>query len=335
MKTLVFENLVERDNVVFPAKRLVVACHTVRDSAAVRAHLGELGAPPPETVPAVHLSDTDLVRQTGVVAVAADHSSGTVEPVVFQHEGRRYLTIGSDHTDRALEPTDVAQSKSVCLKPVGRTCIPLDSVADRDALVLRSDVDGLEYQNGTLATIIDLDQLLTKLAALGHPIADGDVIFCGTIPILGRLRAGRQFTASITGPDWQLELGYAVIDVSSRPGAPVDKPEIEFTDVAEFAFEPVPGGVDGLVERTLSNDPATGIATRMLRFAPGTDTSEAGVLRHDFWEEVYILEGEMHDLTLDEVFGPGSYASRPPGMPHGPWRSASGCLTFEVRYPAS
>lgn len=107
-----------------------------------------------------------------------------------------------------------------------------------------------------------------------------------------------------------------------------------FTEAASFPFVPVPGGADGLTERTLASDPSTGIATRMLRFAPGTDTSEAGVLRHDFWEEVYILEGEMRDLTLDQTFGAGTYACRPPGMFPGPWRSTEGCITFEVRCPA-
>jgi len=61
-------------------------------------------------------------------------------------------------------------------------------------------------------------------------------------------------------------------------------------------------------------------------------SSAAGPQVHDFWEEVYIVEGALHDLTLDQTFGQGSYACRPPGMPHGPWVAPRGCLTFEVRY---
>ena len=82
----------------------------------------------------------------------------------------------------------------------------------------------------------------------------------------------------------------------------------------------------------LATDPDTGVASRMLKFEPGTDTTPNGVQVHDFWEEVYILEGELTDLRLDKTFTAGSYACRPPGMEHGPWRSESGCLTFEVRY---
>jgi ChrR Cupin-like domain len=94
------------------------------------------------------------------------------------------------------------------------------------------------------------------------------------------------------------------------------------------------GQVPGLFERILASDPTTGVASRMLRFDPGTDTSSAGPQVHDFWEEVYIVEGSLHDLRLDQTFTIGSYACRPPGMAHGPWVAANGCVTFEVRYPA-
>jgi hypothetical protein len=114
----------------------------------------------------------------------------------------------------------------------------------------------------------------------------------------------------------------------------VKKPEYEFFDVTSVSWTAAAPGVEGLTERVLAPDADNeGVATRMLRFEPGTDTTPAGVQRHDFWEEVYILEGSFHDISLDETFTTGMYACRPPGMPHGPWRSEEGCVTFEVRYP--
>lgn len=110
------------------------------------------------------------------------------------------------------------------------------------------------------------------------------------------------------------------------------KPEHEFFPVDRIAFTQCAGNVPELTERILAADPETGVATRMLRFAPGTDTTPNGVQRHDFWEEVYVLEGSLTDLELGETFTAGTYACRPPGMRHGPWTSAEGCLTFEVRY---
>jgi hypothetical protein len=113
----------------------------------------------------------------------------------------------------------------------------------------------------------------------------------------------------------------------------VPKPEHEFFPVEDVGWTPAQGGtVPGLFERVLATDPATGVATRMLRFDPGTNTSVAGPQVHAFWEEVYILQGSLHDLTLNQTFPSGTYACRPPGMRHGPWVAPDGCLTFEVRY---
>ena len=112
----------------------------------------------------------------------------------------------------------------------------------------------------------------------------------------------------------------------------MSKPEFEFFPATDVNWTPIPGKVSGLHERILAHDPGTGVATRMLRFSPGTDTSANGTLTHDFWEEVYILEGSIHDILLGKTFRAGMYACRPPGMKHGPWKTEEGCTTFEVRY---
>ncbi len=112
----------------------------------------------------------------------------------------------------------------------------------------------------------------------------------------------------------------------------MSKPEFEFFPAADVGWTKCSGSVPGLFERILARDPHRGVATRMLRFSPGTDTSANGTLTHDFWEEVYILEGSIYDTVLKKKFTAGMYACRPPGMKHGPWISEEGCTTFEVRY---
>ncbi len=112
----------------------------------------------------------------------------------------------------------------------------------------------------------------------------------------------------------------------------MSKPEFEFFPATNVDWTPVPGKVPGLYERILAQDSETGVATRMLRFSPGANTSANGILTHDFWEEVYILEGSIYDFSLGQNFTAGMYACRPPGMKHGPWKSEEGCTTFEVRY---
>ena len=110
------------------------------------------------------------------------------------------------------------------------------------------------------------------------------------------------------------------------------KPEREFFPITDVPFTPIDPRVPGLRERILARDEAAGVATRILSFAPGTDTSTLGPQRHAFWEEVYILSGSLTDLTLKQTFPAGTYACRPPGMAHGPWVAPEGCVTFEVRY---
>ena len=56
------------------------------------------------------------------------------------------------------------------------------------------------------------------------------------------------------------------------------------------------------------------------------------MIRHDYIEEIYILEGDLTDLTLGKTFVEGHYACRPIQMPHGPYRTESGCTMLEIRY---
>jgi ChrR Cupin-like domain len=114
------------------------------------------------------------------------------------------------------------------------------------------------------------------------------------------------------------------------------KPELEFSRPDHVAWTPVVGsasagaGGAGIEEKVLIRDPATGDVTRLLRFAPGVRTGET--IAHDFWEEVFIVEGSLEDLGLRRTFEAGMYACRPPGMRHGPYASPGGALLFETRY---
>jgi anti-sigma factor ChrR (cupin superfamily) len=112
------------------------------------------------------------------------------------------------------------------------------------------------------------------------------------------------------------------------------KQEREFFDPEELSWQAVAAGSGaagaGVEEKVLSFDADTGNCSRLLKFAPGVETDE--VITHDFCEEVIILEGELHDKRLNQTFTTGMYACRQPGMPHGPYVTSKGCMTFEVRY---
>ena len=58
---------------------------------------------------------------------------------------------------------------------------------------------------------------------------------------------------------------------------------------------------------------------------------------HDHWEEVYLVSGDLivgNDANGKggETFEAPTYACRPPGVYHGPFKSDSGCLLYEIHY---
>lgn len=104
-------------------------------------------------------------------------------------------------------------------------------------------------------------------------------------------------------------------------------------------WETPPGYPAGIRQKVLAGslDEAakTGNRTRLLRFDPGAFTTEPFV--HDHWEEVYLVSGDLtvgNDANGDggTPFDANTYACRPPGVTHGPFKSHGGCLLFEIHY---
>ncbi|HAO32622.1 MAG TPA: cupin domain-containing protein [Candidatus Competibacter sp.] len=93
-------------------------------------------------------------------------------------------------------------------------------------------------------------------------------------------------------------------------------------------------GLEGMAEEvTLSIDPVTGEYSRLTRFLPGADTSAFGGKSHAYPEEVFIVSGRLYDAAFDLWLEAGHYASRPPGEVHGPFKTETGCVVFEVSFP--
>jgi len=96
------------------------------------------------------------------------------------------------------------------------------------------------------------------------------------------------------------------------------------------------GGVDEkILSGSLDAKNRRGSRTRLLRFQPGVFTTTPFV--HEYWEEVFLLQG---DLTVGndangsggQPFSSPTYACRPPGVYHGPFKSVGGCLLLEMHY---
>ena len=104
-------------------------------------------------------------------------------------------------------------------------------------------------------------------------------------------------------------------------------------------WETPPGYPAGIQQKILAGKldetAKTGTRTRLLRFEPGVYTTAPFV--HDYWEEVYLVSGDMtvgNDEKGEggERFAPNTYACRPPGAYHGPFKSEGGCLLLETHY---
>lgn len=93
-------------------------------------------------------------------------------------------------------------------------------------------------------------------------------------------------------------------------------------------------GMEGLQARLLSGDfneaEGRGFRTRVVRFDPGAATTE--VFSHLYWEEVSLVSGSLFDKTDGVLYEAPCYVLRPPGTPHGPYLSESGCVLLETQY---
>jgi hypothetical protein len=120
----------------------------------------------------------------------------------------------------------------------------------------------------------------------------------------------------------------------------INKPHIEFSPVDLSVGWEVPEGYPPGMEQkimagALDERMRKGTRTRLLRFQPGVFTTAPFV--HNYWEEVFLVSGDLR-VGSDanghggEAFAPHTYACRPPGVFHGPFKSVGGCLLLELHY---
>ena len=120
----------------------------------------------------------------------------------------------------------------------------------------------------------------------------------------------------------------------------ISKPHLEFHPLdLDSGWETPAGYPDGIAQKILAGEldeaAQSGNRTRLLRFGPGVFTTVP--FCHDYWEEVYLVSGDLYVGSDEhgnggERFEPNTYACRPPGVDHGPFRSEAGWLLLEVHY---
>ncbi|WP_249730046.1 MULTISPECIES: DUF2848 domain-containing protein [unclassified Chelatococcus] len=197
-----------REALRVPVSSLIIAGWTGRDKAAMLHHIRELealGVAPPASTPIFYRLAASRLTSASHIETSGPDSSGEVEFVLLRHAGQLYVGIGSDHTDRRVEVYSITVSKQMCDKPVGRTFWPYDEVAPHwDQLLLRATIreDGKDviYQEGGIAKMLHPETLLAQLAESDGALADGGVIFGGTLAAIGGIRPSPRMEVALIDP---------------------------------------------------------------------------------------------------------------------------------------
>ncbi len=188
---LALETKTGREPLPFKVRRMINAGFTGRDRASAQHHLDELaaeGVPVPDRIPVLY----PVIRQALLpgadrIEVYSGFTCGEVEYVLLVESPERiYVGLGSDHTDRKLEETDIPRSKQICPNVMSGTVWPLEEAAGHwDELVMRlvQDRDGEEilYQEGPLSLMMAPGPLLELIFDRIPGPMDGYAVFSGTI----------------------------------------------------------------------------------------------------------------------------------------------------------
>lgn len=164
---------------------------TIRDPAKMQAHLDEVAKAgvavtkvekPPLILP---ISDWALSTETQVSA-QRERTSGEVEIVTIVRGGELFVGVGSDHTDRTLEATDIPWSKQVCANVLAPVVWPWADVRGHwDEVLLQSDVTvegrAIPYQRAGAAEFWTPEEMVRSLEGRIEPPKGDYLLFSGTV----------------------------------------------------------------------------------------------------------------------------------------------------------
>jgi hypothetical protein len=199
------------DRIAFDAKELIMAGWTGRDAAAVEHHVAELaalGVPGPSRVPLLYRLDPALLAgPVAEIQVLGEATSGEVEAVLVALADGLWVGLGSDHTDRAMEPAGVAISKQLCRKPMAAGLWRFEEVTPHwDQLMLRAHIieagERRLYMQSALAAVRRPEELIAAYVQEhglpeNTPLPPGTVMFLGAITAQGGIRPAPRFEMTL------------------------------------------------------------------------------------------------------------------------------------------
>ena len=185
----------------------VIAGWTGRDPVARDKHIAELeaiGIARPASTPIYYRISARRLTTEDSIEVCGTESSGEVEFVLIGWQGRIFVGVGSDHTDRKVETYSVTVSKQMCDKPIAPVLWELEEVAAHwDQMILRAfawiDSARVLYQEGTLNSMLPVTELIRRqFGDKGLP--DGCAMFGGTFAAKGGIRPASRFEFELEDP---------------------------------------------------------------------------------------------------------------------------------------
>lgn len=196
-------------------KNVYCVGYTGRDIEKTREHiqeLAEIGISEPEEIPMLYPVRSSSLQQKGPLEVLGDKTSGEAEIVLIfgDSEEEVYVTVGSDHTDRALEEVDINLSKQICDKPFASKAWELKDVLDHwDSLELSAEmyINGKweSYQSDKITAIMPYDEIKEYLSKTGIDLKNG-IFFSGTVPLVDGFKYGDKFKMTFKDPVRQDEI---------------------------------------------------------------------------------------------------------------------------------
>ena len=212
-----------RTALTLPIDQAVIAGWTGRDPVARDKHIAELeaiGIARPASTPIYYRVAARRLTTADSIEVSGGASSGEVEFVLIGWQGRIFVGLGSDHTDRKVEAYSVTVSKQMCDKVVAPVLWEFEDVASHwDQIILRAFawIEGARvlYQEGRLDSMLPVAELIQRGFG-GKGLPDGCAMFGGTFAAKGGIRPASRFEFELEDPVLKRRIRHAY-DVIELP----------------------------------------------------------------------------------------------------------------------
>jgi hypothetical protein len=183
------------EKTIFKVRKMINLGRTSRNPEDIMKHLEELkkaGIKVSPGIPSYNPKISDRIT-TGnkIEALPNSKTSGEVEYVLlFTSDSSFYVTVGSDHTDRELEKSNVVLSKQICLNVISPRIWRYEEVKNHwDDIIMKAwikkDDKRQLYQEGKLGEMLRPEELIEKVRLRVSGDLTGMVIYSGTFPIIG------------------------------------------------------------------------------------------------------------------------------------------------------